>query len=140
VWVVPVEGGEARPIGPPGSQWPAASPNKNQVLFLVPTEHGSVFEASDLTGRTPQLSFRALPPGDYESPRVSPDGQRLLFVRKMTDVLELALDDPDKEPTVRWRAGTEGLVEVDYAPDGDGLVASVAAWDGDLWLAEGEFK
>jgi serine/threonine protein kinase/Tol biopolymer transport system component len=140
VWVVPISGGEPRPIGPPGSQWPAVSPTKNQVIFLSPTERGSLVMSTDLRGAEPRLVFKYVAPGDYESPHISPDGKRLLLVRKMTDVIELPLDERNPEPSLLWRAGTEGVAEADYAPDGDGLLASVAMWDGDLWLAEGEFN
>jgi hypothetical protein len=41
---------------------------------------------------------------------------------------------------VVYHAPLDGIGEATYAADGDGLIASVQLWNGDLWLAEGSFR
>jgi hypothetical protein len=75
----------------------------------------------------------------FDGLRVSPDGKRLLLVKKDTGVFEVPIDGSAR-PTLLWRlAGAEAIIAADYARDGDGVVGSLALWDGDLWLAEGSF-
>lgn len=140
IFVVPLKGGEPQSITPGGVGAAAVSPKRNQVIFLQPTEGGSLVMQTDLRGGRPELVFKYLAAGDFESPHISPDGKRLMLIRKMTDLIELALDDRNPDPVLLWKAGIDGLVDVDYARDGDGIIAAIAVWDGDLWLAEGDFR
>jgi putative ABC transport system substrate-binding protein len=41
-------------------------------------------------------------------------------------------------PVGRWHSNVDGLQAVSYAPDGS-IIASITHWDGDLWLASGDF-
>jgi Tol biopolymer transport system component len=138
VYVVPVEGGTPRAISPVGALAPAVSPVEDRVLFVKETNEGRVLLATDLAGREPQR-LPSLPPAAWFAPRVSPDGKRVLVIRKHTDVVELPVDG-SAPPVTRWQAGLGGIESIDYAPDGDGYIMSLSSWDGDLWLAEGEFR
>jgi Tol biopolymer transport system component len=140
IFVVPVDGGEVHAITQAGVDAAAVSPTRNQVIYLQPTDGGSLVMQTDLRGGRPELVFKYLPPGDYESPHISPDGKRLMLIRKMVEVFDVPLDERNPTPNVVWRAGTDGIVDVDYARDGDGFIAAIAVWDGDLWLAEGDFR
>ena len=43
-------------------------------------------------------------------------------------------------PRVLWTAATNSVLAIDYMPDGDGYLASLADYTGDVWLAEGQFR
>ena len=95
-------------------------------------------QSTTLAGDPPQ-SVPGLEAASWSEPRFSRDGKRILVVRQKTEVLEAPLDG-SSPPVVRWRADQEGIDSADWAPDGDGYVAAVAVWDGDLWLADGQFR
>jgi serine/threonine protein kinase/Tol biopolymer transport system component len=139
IWVVPVQGGAAKPISPAPAQMPACSPTEDLVVYLKPTEKGRLVLATTLDGAEPRLLFPYLPPSDLASPRFSPDGKKLAMVRKSTELIEVPLE-LNPVPVVRWKASIEGIEWINYEPDGNGFVASMAVWDGDLWLAEGDFR
>jgi hypothetical protein len=79
-----------------------------------------------------------LAPGVYHALRFSRDGKRLLVVRRHSELLEIEVASK-RPPAVRWRTMVEVVESADYAGDGDGFVAGVVSYEGDLWLAEGEF-
>ena len=56
----------------------------------------------------------------------------------MAEVVELELGPGTWR--VVYKAGLDGIGEATYAPDGEGWIASVQLWSGDLWLAEGTFR
>jgi len=138
VYAVPSGGGTARALSPAGALSPAASPTEDRVVFVMPTDKGRVLMTTTLDGRAPVPLVPSLAPGDWLNPRFSRDGKKLLVVRKTAEVVEIEL------ATGAWRvvykSGLEGIGEATYAPDGDGLIASVQLWNGDLWLAEGTFR
>ncbi len=138
VYAVAVDGGPARPISPVGALSPAASPTEDRVVFVLPSEKGRLVMATDLHGRAPTPLVPALGAGDWLNPRFSRDGKKLLVVRKTAEVVEVELASGASR--VVYKAGLEGIGEASYAGDGDGLIASVQLWSGDLWLAEGSFR
>jgi TolB protein len=133
---VPLAGGEARPLTARNGQQPALSPVEDRLVYLELTAAGAVLMVADLDGKSARLA--GVPDGDYMHPRFSPDGKRILFVRKRTELVEVAVDGSGG-PRVLWKTDSDGIYAADYAPDGDGWVASIATWEGDLWIAEGEF-
>ncbi len=137
VWVVPVQGGKPERIAPWGASRPVASPVDDRVLYLLTCAEGFEVQSTTLSGAPPE-PVADLEPASWSEPRFSKDGKRILIVRQKTEVLEVPLDG-SSPPVVRWQADQEGVDSVDWAPDGDGLIAAVAVWDGDIWLAEGRF-
>jgi dipeptidyl aminopeptidase/acylaminoacyl peptidase len=140
VFRIPVEGGEGevRPISPAGGSLPAPSPTEDRIAFLVPKEGGAQPMLTDVAG-VEAVPVPGLQPGTYTSVRFSPDGERLLLVRKSTELVEVAIDGATP-PELVWKTELDGVDTAEYAPDGDGFIVSSGAWDGDLWLAEGEFR
>ncbi|MGZ3429712.1 MAG: hypothetical protein ACXVCV_23840, partial [Polyangia bacterium] len=97
-----------------------------------------VVMSSTLEGAEPTPLLTSLAPGDWLNPRFSHDGKKLLVVRKTAEVVEL--EPATNSSRVVYKAGLDGIGEATYAADGDGLIASVQLWSGDLWLAEGTFR
>ncbi len=137
-YAVPVAGGAVRAISPAGALSPAASPTEDRVVFVLPTDKGRVVMSTTLDGRAPVPLVASLPPGDWLNPRFSRDGKKLLVVRKTAEVVEIELATGAMR--VVYHAALDGIGEATYAPDGDGLIASVQLWSGDLWLADGTFR
>jgi Tol biopolymer transport system component len=138
VYAVPAGGGPVRAISPAGALSPAASPTEDRVVFVLPTDKGRVLMATTLDGKPPVPLVPSLAAGDWLNPRFSRDGKKLLVVRKTAEVVEVELATGAAH--VVYQAALEGIGEATYAPDGDGLIASVQLWNGDLWLAEGTFR
>ncbi|MGZ3429534.1 MAG: TolB family protein, partial [Polyangia bacterium] len=138
VYAVAVGGGPVRALSPVGALSPAASPTEDRVVFVLPTEKGRVVMSSTLEGAEPTPLLTSLAPGDWLNPRFSHDGKKLLVVRKTAEVVEL--EPATNTSRVVYRAGLDGIGEATYATDGDGWIASVQLWSGDLWLAEGTFR
>jgi Tol biopolymer transport system component len=140
IYVVPLDGrAPPRAIAPRGAIFPAVSPVEDRLVYVLAGEGEKRLFAADLDGRGAHPLRADLGEGDWAFPRFSSDGKRLIALRKWTEVVEIPLD-PRAPVRTLWKAGEEGLESVDYAPDGDGLIASVAVWDGDLFLAEGKFE
>ena len=135
--VVAVAGGEARALV--DGEQPATSPRRDVIAFIGAADAAGARHVmlTDTKGTTPR-PVPGLEPGSWQRPRFSRDGKRLLLVRGYQEVVEVALDGRTP-PRVLWEAHTDGVLFADYAPDGDGLVAGVADYDGDVWLAEGRF-
>jgi len=138
VYAVPAGGGPVRALSPAGALSPAASPTEDRVVFVQPTEQGRVLMTTTLAGGAPKPLVPSLAPGDWLNPRFSRDGKKVLVVRKTAEVVEVDLATGASR--VVYKSGLEGIGEATYAPDGDGLIASVQLWSGDLWLAEGTFR
>jgi serine/threonine protein kinase/Tol biopolymer transport system component len=138
VYAVAVGGGAVRALSSPGALSPAASPTEDRVVWVQPTEQGRVLMTASLAGGEAKPLVPSLAPGDWLNPRFSRDGKKLLVVRKTAEVVEIDL--PTGVLRVVYKAGLDGIGEATYAPDGDGLIASVQLWSGDLWLAEGTFR
>jgi serine/threonine protein kinase/Tol biopolymer transport system component len=138
VYAVPIGGGKVRALSPVGALSPAASPTEDRVVFVLPTDQGRVLMSTMLDGRAPIPLAASLPAGDWLNPRFSRDGKKLVVVRKTAEVVELELGPGTWR--VVYKAGLDGIGEATYAPDGDGWIASVQLWSGDLWLAEGTFR
>jgi Tol biopolymer transport system component len=140
VYAVPLVAGrgEPRPITPPGSPIAAVASGSSDVFYFG-REGGEVrILVTDLSGRAPEKVL-ALPAGVYRGLRATPDGQRLLAIREDQEILEI--DRSVSPPLVRsrWRGGVESATAVDYAPDGNGIVATLSVWEGDLWIVEGKW-
>ena len=139
VYAVAATGGAVRPLSPVGALAPAASPTEDRVVFVQPGPAGRVIMTTTLAGGAATLALsEKLPAGDWLNPRFSRDGKKLLVARKTTEAYEI--DIASGAARVVYEAGLEGIGEVTWAADGDGLIASVELWDGDLWLAEGTFQ
>lgn len=137
VYAVAIAGGAPRPLSPVGALSPAASPTEDRVVFVMPGDGGSVVMTTTLEGRAPVRLAARLAPSDWLNPRFSRDGKKLLLVHKESEVIEL--DVGSGAWRVLYSGGVDGIGEAQWAPDGDGLIASFMQWDGDLWLAEGNF-
>ena len=75
----------------------------------------------------------------FRSLRHSPAGRRLIVIREDQEILEIDRMSIPASVSSLWRGGVESATAVDYAPDGDGLVASVVVWERDLWIVDGNF-
>ncbi|HXU73426.1 MAG TPA: protein kinase [Polyangia bacterium] len=137
VYAVAIAGGAARAISPVGALCPAASPTENRVVFVMPTDKGRLLMSTTLDGKS-AAPLVGVASGDWLNPRFSRDGKKLLVVRKTAEVVEIEL--ATGAARVVYQAGLDGIGEATYAPDGDGLIASVQLWSGDLWLADGTFR
>jgi Tol biopolymer transport system component/tRNA A-37 threonylcarbamoyl transferase component Bud32 len=137
LWAISIDGDDARPIGPPGSHEPAASPGGRTIVFVdakVPPRLALL----EIAGGEPH-PIRGIPAGDWHNPRVSPDGKRVLVVQGLVQLVEAPLDGSEP-PTIVWAASPEGGINsADYAPDEDGYIVSLTDYNGELWLAEGTF-
>ena len=139
IYVVPAGGGEPRPITPVGAREPAVSPVEDKVVYVMTSPgKGRTLMIADLAGAHAAPLSRDLPADDYLNPRFSPDGRRVLVLRKRADILEVRVEGGPAR--LRWNAGSDGLDSADYAPDGDAIVAAVLRWEGDIWLVDGEFR
>ena len=136
LFTVPALGGTPRQLTAEVTSVAAVSPAEDRIVYLTTDRDRAALMATDAAGSPPVPIGPALPPGYYTGLRFSRDGKHLLVVYKEVEVLELGLDATP--PVVRWHAGVEAVDAVDYAPGG-GIVASLTRWNGDLWLAEGEF-
>ena len=137
VRVIAIADGTQRPLGA-GAQ-PTTSPTDDAVVFLSPEEPGGV-RTLLLVERPgdPPHPVPGVPAATWQHPRFSPDGKRLLAVRGYQEVVEITRDG-SAPPRVVWDAGDDSVQAAIHAPDGDGLIVAVAAYEGDLWLAEGTF-
>jgi len=132
------DGAEPRALAPPGWVQAAPSPTDDTLLVLDTTVPvGARVMRIDLAGGPPR-PVPGLEPGDWRMPRIAPDGTRAALVHKRAEIVEIRLDG-SAPPATRWSSKTQSIATVEYAPDGDGFIASLASFDGDLWLAEGSF-
>ena len=140
VYAVPLVAGrgEPRPVTPAGSPIAAVASGAADVFYLAREGGEMTIMVTDLAGRPPERVL-GLPAGVYRGLRASADGKRLLAIREDQEILEI--DRSATPPLVRsrWRGGVESATAVDYAPDGNGIVATLSVWEGDLWLVEGAF-
>ncbi|MGE0396300.1 MAG: protein kinase [Kofleriaceae bacterium] len=134
VYVVPVAGGVARRLVAGGQ--PAASPTDDTIVFLTPPDAAGTRRVMrmDLEASTPS-SVSSLEPAAWQRPRFSPDGQRLVLVRGYQEIVTAGFDGPSR---IEWTTKTGGVSTADFARDGS-IVAALADYDGDLWLADGSF-
>jgi Tol biopolymer transport system component len=137
VYAVPVSGGPARRLF--AGSHPATSPVAATIAALdAPDPNGArAIVLSEPTGAPRPLP--GAPRAAWLAPRFSPDGTRLVAVRGFQEIVELTVDG-SAPPRVVWTAATDSVLAVDWMPDGDGLLAALANYDGDLWLAEGRFR
>ena len=135
--VVPVTGGAARALVA-GTQ-PAASPVDDTIAFVTSPDDAGARQVmlTDLSGAPPH-PVPGLAAAAWQRPRFSADGQRLLVVRGYQEIVEVFLDGRTP-PAVVWTATTDSVLGADWARDGDGILAALAEYDGDVWLAEGRF-
>jgi len=135
-YVVPLSGGEARAVTPIGIAELAVSPVAD-LLAYVPSGPGTNWIMVGPPGGP--FERRDLPPGTYWSPWFSRDGSRVLVVRGATDVVEVGVVDGGAARVV-WSDGTTAIWHVEEAPDGNGWLAAVAVFEGDLVLLDGRFR
>ena len=140
VWAVPTAGGEPRPITPHRATVTSASPVTDEIVYLVARGNAGVeVLATDLSGRSPKLIVALGATDGATAAAFSPDGRRLIVIREDQEILEIDRMSTPASVSSLWRGGVESATAVDYAPDGDGLVASVVVWEGDPWIVDGDF-
>ncbi|HTJ43521.1 MAG TPA: protein kinase [Kofleriaceae bacterium] len=137
VYVVPARGGAERMLAA-GAE-PAASPVDDTLAFVsAPDDTGAVqVLLGDLSGAAPH-PVPALAPAAWAHPRFSADGKRLLLVRGYKELVVVTLDG-SAPPSTFWTAGTSSILAADWSPDQHGVVAALADYDGDIWIADGTF-
>jgi hypothetical protein len=133
---VPLAGGAVRPVTPPGVAELAVSPVADQIAYIP---IGSERDAVLIGPPGGPFARRQLPAGTYWSPWFSRDGSRLLVVRGATDVVEVPLSSAG-EARVVWSDGTTAIWHLEEAPGGDGWLAAIAVFEGDLVLLDGRFR
>jgi serine/threonine protein kinase/Tol biopolymer transport system component len=131
---VPLAGGEATPVTPPGIGEMAVSPAGDLIAFIPAEPARDVVMVGPAGG---PFQPHQLPTGTYWSPWFSRDGKRVLIVRAATDVIEVPLDGGEAREV--WSDGTSAIWHVEEAPDGNGWLAAVAMFEGDLVLLDGRF-
>ncbi|MFN0251227.1 MAG: protein kinase domain-containing protein [Kofleriaceae bacterium] len=133
IHVVGVVGGEPRELAI-GAQ-PATSLADDTIVYLSAADQSGARRVmrTSLAGGTPVVvaSFEA---AAWQRPRISADGTRIIVVRGFQQIVTTTFDGDTK---VVWVAATNSVSVADFAPDGS-IVAAVADYDGDLWIAEGK--
>ena len=132
---VSIDGGQVRPVTPPGVAELAVSPVADQLAFIPAGGDRGTLMIGPPGG---PFSQRDLPPGAYWGPWFSRDGARVLVVRGATDVLEVPV--AGGEARVLWTDGTTMIWHVEEAREGTGWLAAVAVYEGDLVLLDGQFR
>jgi serine/threonine protein kinase len=133
VMIVPVAGGDPKPLLERGSRSASVGPDGRVVYVRAPGDRGdqTVMLFDPKRGQSRPLS-RALVPGGYGRPQVSPDGKRVAVLRSEAEVLEI---DAATGAIVRtFKHDADLFSRVAYS--GDDLVVARALWAGDLWLAD----
>ncbi|HEY8144795.1 MAG TPA: hypothetical protein VIG06_19085, partial [Kofleriaceae bacterium] len=134
---IPIAGGDARPVTPPGTVGYAVSPIGRGFAWLSQTAEGRyvmVGEGGDDGVRVPGLAS-----GNYMSITFSVDGKKIWLVRGGTEVIEVSADGTTA-PVVVWRTANDLIGFIAAAPDGSGLIGDVASYEGDIYLVEGRFR
>jgi serine/threonine protein kinase len=135
-YAVSSAGGAARPVSPQHIAEFVVSPIDGRLAFIPLTpERGAVMIGPP---GGPFEPLPDLPPGAYWSPWFSRDGKRLLIVRGGIELLEVPLAGGGARR--RWSDGQTMIWHVEEAPDGDGLLAAVMVYEGDLVLLHGRFR
>jgi Tol biopolymer transport system component len=138
IYAIPASGGGVRHLADGGQ--PTASPVDDRVAFLdAPDADGARAILVTTTAGAPPTPIPGVGRAAWLGPRFSPDGRHLVAVRGFQEVVELTLDG-SAPPRVLWTAATNSVLAIDYMPDGDGYLASLADYTGDVWLAEGRFR
>jgi len=135
--VVPAAGGDAVKLV--RGKDPAPSPTSTAIVFAREGDAPgtAALLVTDVTGAAAR-PLEGLAPGAWQRPRFAADGIRLLALRGYSELVELTID-ASAPPRVVWASPSATLLTADYAPDGDGVIAGVADYDGDVWLADGAF-
>jgi serine/threonine protein kinase len=134
---IPIAGGEARPVTPPGAVGYAVSPIGRGFAWLDQTADGRylmVGQRGDDGVRVP-----GLPSGNYTSITFSRDGKKIWLVRGGTEVIEVSPDGATP-PVVVWRTANDLIGFIAASPDGNGIIGDVASYEGDIYLVEGRFR
>jgi Tol biopolymer transport system component/tRNA A-37 threonylcarbamoyl transferase component Bud32 len=134
IYVVPAAGGDARLLVA-GAQ-PATSPVDDVIIYLTAADATGARRVlqTDLAGATPRLVN--LEAAAWQRPRISPDGKRLVVVRGFQQIVTSTIDG--SAPNIEWTATTGSVSTADFARDGS-ILAALGDYDGDLWLADGNF-
>jgi predicted Ser/Thr protein kinase len=132
---VPAAGGAVAAVTPARISELAVSPVADLLAFIPLNAERNAVMIGPPGG---PFSPLALPAGTYWSPRFSRDGKRLLLVRGAVDVVEVPLDGGAAR--VVWYGGSSAVWQVEEAPDGDGWMAALAVYDGDIVMLDGRFQ
>jgi Tol biopolymer transport system component len=136
IYVVGITGGEAMQLAV-GAQ-PAPSPIDDRVAFVTPPDAAGARRVmlTDLAHGEPR-PVEGLEAAGWQRPVFSADGTRLLLMRGYQQVVIATLDRSAPPATV-WSSADTAVSMLAWAPDG-GVIASIADYEGDVWLAEGAF-
>jgi Tol biopolymer transport system component len=136
IFAVPAEGGEPRRIAA-GAQ-PAASPTDNRIVYVTaPDAAGARRVMITAIGDALSTPVAGLDPAGWQRPVFSPDGTKLALMRGYQEIVIVTLDGSAPPATV-WSSSNTSATMLAWAPDGT-VIASIAEYDGDLWLADGVF-
>jgi serine/threonine protein kinase len=138
IYWVPVQGGEVR-LFQKGQDF-AIFHHSDRVVFTRPEGQFSVLAVCDGPEQPSQPLDPQLKPGPYGNLAVSRDDQRVLIVADADKILELDLKKPGP-PSIRYRiGGADAIADAGFEADDRTILATVARFTGNLWLAEGEFR
>ncbi len=136
IYAVPVAGGEPRRIAI--GAHPGPSPVDDRIAFVTPADAAGTRRVmiTDLA-RAPPTEVPGLDAAGWQRPTFSVDATRLLIIRGFQQVVVAPVDGSVPPETV-WSGTTTAVSTVAWGPDGE-VIAALASYDGDLWLAEGTF-
>jgi serine/threonine protein kinase/dipeptidyl aminopeptidase/acylaminoacyl peptidase len=138
LWRVPRGGGRAEALATQGQE-PVPSPIDDRVYFLQRDAASERKRLMVTDGQGPATQVGAvLPPGNYWSSAVARDGRHLALVHEGHEIVEVLLG-PGAAPQIRSKL-PRWIESLTYAFDGREILASVEYLDGDLWLADGQFR
>jgi tRNA A-37 threonylcarbamoyl transferase component Bud32/dipeptidyl aminopeptidase/acylaminoacyl peptidase len=113
---------------------PAAGPTDPEIVYLTPADATGARRVLIGTGEGSRDS--GLPPAAWQHPRFSPDGKQLVVVRGFQEVVTVNFDGSDMKVVFSTKTGS--VSTADFARDGS-IIAALGDYDGDLWLASGNF-
>jgi Tol biopolymer transport system component len=135
VAVVPLEGGEPRPLLPEDTTQPAASPVDGRIAYLAVPSNQLMEPMLFEPGKGSRPLSQKLEPGRYRTPVFSPDGARVAVLRGHNELVEV--DAKTGAVTRLVRAGADKLAAFAYV-DRE-IVVVRSEWRGHLWMAQGTF-
>ncbi|MGD0523556.1 MAG: protein kinase [Polyangiaceae bacterium] len=132
---VPASGGDVTPRLGSGSGSPAPSPADDHVVYFEASRSSGVVPMvwDGRTGARRQLSPE-LPAGPYMTPRVSPDGKRVVILRAAKEMFEVDVATGKVLRTIRDADPGAMIASPAYASWG--LFVLSIRWRGNLWLAD----
>jgi Tol biopolymer transport system component len=137
LWIVPVDGGEARQLVAAPALAPMTSAADDRIFYLERTAAGErlMFTREHDAPRPAQAVLPAKGRSWFLSR--SRDGRRILVAHDAREILELDVDSK-RPPRIRYQLANL-VIELSYAADDEQVIATMDFPEGDVWLAEGRF-